>query len=336
MQFKPNALITAFVLAITAGVPAHAGLADFFKSEPKKGAETAGLFASAADAGVKTQPIDGDSKEVPDWLRDSKRLETMLGAEANFKIKDPRVIRTMDAPFPGLLGYVVEATSYSDANPDGKKELFVFYTDKSKRYLMVGMMIDMQKNRDVNLDVERYVRGELADNPAKALRPQDMHGIQVPGSSSSTPLTFVVDLGKKAGRDGVLNLVRLHQTISRAGTNVRPLRIVLVSAGHDEYATAAMAIAYGYETISGNGLAKVLEFSEKGSSVSWLQRQKVNKDTELKRVLGTGIFKMEDNSTQALLARLDTLPLVYVGQGERTVNIPLPSSQADWKALITK
>jgi len=220
--------------------------------------------------------------------------------------------------------------------PDGKNELFVFYTDKSRRYLVVGMMIDMKKDRDINLDVERYVRGELADNPAKALRPQDMHAIMVPGDPAAKPLTFVTDLGPQAGKSSFLNLIHLHSSLAKSGLKPRPLRIVLVSAGHDEMATVAMSMAYGAETISKNGLGKLIEYAEKGSSASWLDSKKITSDPNIKSVLGTGVFKMEDNSTQALLARIDTLPLVYVMDGEKTVNVPLPSNPTEWRNILLK
>ena len=97
-----------------------------------------------------------------------------------------------------------------------------------------------------------------------------------------------------------------------------------------------MAIAYGAETINGTGLVKAMEFAEKARDVAWLQPKSMGKDSEVKRILGTGVFKMEDNSTQALLARLDTLPLVYDGEKERMINVPLPANQADWKRLLTK
>lgn len=323
----------AMAMACLATISAHAGaIGDFMKSSK---ASSSTSVAADEKASIKATPIDPKNKEIPDWLRDSDRLKSMLGAEADFKIENPKVVRRVEAPFPGLEGYVVEATTISEANPEGKQELFVFYTDKSKRYLMVGMMIDMKANRDVNVDVERYVRGELADNPAKALRPQDMNSINVAGTIGS-PLTFVVDLGKQAGRESTLNLLRFHQTLKSTGAGVRPIRLVLVSAGDDEFATAAMAMAYGDEVNSGTGLAKVIDFSEKYRDARWLQPNSMGKDAALKRTLGTGIFKMENNSTQALLARIDTLPLVYEGANGRTLNIPLPSTQAQWKALLTK
>lgn len=326
VQVKRTLLLSA-VLSMGLHLPAQA--LDFSKFLKSK----ASTEEAAPSPAVRSAAVDPKAKDVPDWLKDSQKLKDMLGADANFRVENPKVIRRVDAPFPGLEGYVVEATSYSDATPDGKKELFVFYTDKSQRYLMVGMMIDMKRNRDVNLDVERYVRGELEDNPAKALRPQDMHAITVPGGSGS-PLTFVVDLGKQAGRDSMANLVKLHQSLRRNGADIKPLRLVLVSAGHDEYATAAMAMAYGSETINGTGLAKAMEFAERGKNVVWLQPKSMNSNPEAKRILGSGVFKMEDNSTQALLARIDTLPLLYGGEKDRTVNLPLPSTATDWTALL--
>jgi hypothetical protein len=324
--------ILAFSMISNAGV-----IADYLKGSPKTSeAANAQALNGKMDAGLKTSPVDSNAQDIPQWLKDSERLGKMLGDSADFRVENPKVIRKFDSPIPGLDGFVVEATSYSKATPDGKKDIFIFYTDKTRRYLVVGMMIDMKKDRDLNLDIERYVRGELADNPAKALRPQDMHSITIAGNPSAKPLIFVTDLGSQAGKDSFLNLVRLHSSMVKSGANPRPLRVVLVSAGHDEMATVAMSMAYGYETISGNGAAKIVEYAEKGKATPWLESGKIAKDPNIKNVLGNGIFKMEDNSTQALLAKIDTLPLVYDFDGEKTVNVPLPSSASAWKAILTK
>ena len=339
MRFKFATFSTLALVLSCMGSLGHAqsGITDFIKStkNPSAAAKQAGGAASN-DASVKTSAINAKDSDIPEWLRDSARLEKMLGSDANYRVENPKVVRRIEAPIPGLDGFVVEGTSFSDASPDGKKELYVFYTDKSRRYLMVGMMIDMQKDRDMNLDIERFVRGEMADNPARALRPQDMHAITIPGKGKTDPLTFVVDLGPQAGKDSFLNLMRLHKSLMTSGANARALRIVLVSAGHDEFGTVAMAMAYGSEATSGDGIGKLIEYAEKGKAVSWLGSKRMNKDSNIKRVLGTGIFKMEDNSTQALLARLDTLPLIYEGDGQRMKNIPLPTNAVDWRALLLK
>ena len=285
---------------------------------------------------VKSKPVAPADKDVPDWLRDSERLTAMLGDSADTKISNPKVIRKVETPIPGLDGFVVEADTVSTAHPDGKKELFVFYTDKTKRYLVVGMMIDMEKDRDLNMMVERYVRGETADNPAKALRPQDMHGVVLEGDPKLSPLTFVVDLGPEAGKKSLLGIARLHRTLATAkgGPKPRPVRIIPVSAGKDELSTGTMAMAMGFDLLSKDGALRLVEFAEKGASTSWVDSKRLKNDPELKKAIGMGIFRLDDNSTQALLAKIDTLPLIYVGEGEKAKNIPLPSSTEKWREIL--
>ena len=347
MRSKP--LSSALLLSLALPIAASAGIADFFKSPQKSSAPAAQAAAPApatqavaddiklGDMSLKSLAVAPNDSDLPAWLKDSKRIEQMIGADANFKVENPKVIRRIQSPIPGLDGFVVQATSFSDETPEGKQEVYVFYSDAKRRYLMIGMMIDMEKNRDLNQQIERYVRGELAENPAKALRPQDMHAVVLAGAKNSgSPITFVVDLGPKEGKDSFLNLVRLHQTLFKAGANPRPIRFILVSAGSDEYATAAMAIGYGYEDASKDGVSKLVEFAEKGKSTSWLDSKRMGKDTNIKQKLGIGIFKMEDNSSQALLARLDTLPLLYVGSGDKATNVALPVDVVSWRSLLTQ
>ena len=284
---------------------------------------------------IKTSKVD--EKDIPDWLRKRERLEAMLGEDGKSRIENSQVVSKVETPIPGLNGFVVQADVFNDKFPDGKKELFVFYADQTKRYLFVGMLIDMEKERDLNMMTERYVRGELADNPAKALRPQDMHGILVAGGKANkkAPLQFVVDLGHENGKSSFLNVVRLHKSLLDSGKNPRPLRIVLVSGGKDELSTGAMAMSMGYQKISGDGLSRLVEFAEKGRSTPWMDASRLKSDPKLKQAMGIGIFQVEDNSNQALLARLDTLPLIYDGAGDRTKNIMLPTGKQDWINLLT-
>lgn len=316
------ALAVLAACGLGANMPATAsGLSDLLGQKPKNEVKAA------------PPPV----ADVPKWLRDSERLNSMLGDNADARIEDAKVVRKVETPIPGLDGFVVQATVYSTASPEGKQELFVFYSDKTGRYLVVGMMIDTEKDRDLNQMVERHVRGQLSDNPALALRPQEMHGILLKGGKSkASPLTFVVDLGPEPGKSSLLGLVQLHQSMVAKGSNPRPIRIVLVSAGKDETSTGAMAIAMGFDQLAGDGVARLVEYAQKGRATSWMEPKRLKTDDNLKRAVGMGIFRLDANSSQALQARLDTLPLVYDGSGDKTKHIPLPTSQADWQALLLK
>lgn len=292
------------------------------------------LGTKSKDAVQTTSPADED---VPQWLRDSRRLSSLLGDSAEVRIENPKVIRKIETPVPGLQGFIVQADTFSKASPDGKQELYVFYSDKTGRYLVVGMMIDTKKDRDLNQVYERYVRGEMSDNPARALRPEEMRAVMLKGGkSSAVPLDFVIDLGPQEGKSSLLTLVALHKELVTQGANPRPVRIVLVSSGKDELSTGAMAMAIGFDQFSGDGVAKLIEFAQKGRATSWLDAKRMKSDAKLKRAIGTGIFALSENSTQALLARLDTLPLVYESVHGQTTFVPLPASKEEWRMLLTK
>lgn len=328
MRFNLRVLCVSVACTLAAMPVAAAGLSDFI-AKPSR--------INKVDE-IKASAIKPEDPDIPDWLRKSERLEAMLGDEAGSKVENAKVISRVETPVPGMQGFVVQADVVSEKNPEGRKELFVFYTDSTKRYLFVGMLIDTEKERDLNLMTERYVRGQMADNPARALRPQDMHGILIAGgkANKSAPLQFVVDLGHESGKSSFLNVVRLHKSMVDGGKNPRPLRIVLVSAGKDEVSTGAMAMAMGYQKISNDGLARLVEYAEKGRKTPWMDAARLRNDPKLKQAMGLGIFQIEDNSNQALLARLDTLPLIYESTGAATKYIPMPLVRSDWETVFSR
>lgn len=274
-------------------------------------------------------------EEIPQWLKDSRRLNEMLGSDAKVRIENPKVVHKVPNAFAGLDAFVVEGTEFNEDHPDGKKTLYFFYSDPAQEYLFIGMAIDMKRGRDVSMDLERYLRGQLEDSPAKALRPQEMHSIELAGGKTTAPpLTFVVDLGPQAGRDSFLNVVKLHRSLKASGEHPREIRFVMVSNAKDEISAAAMAIAYGAHAATGDGVLRLEEFARDGNRTAWLQPRKLANDAATKRLLGTGIFKLDNNSTQALLAKLDTLPLIYLGTGGKMANAPLPLSATEWRKLL--
>ena len=290
-------------------------------------------FKNSSGASQRLSPPSDE--ETPQWLKDSRRLNELLGSDAGVRIENAKVVHKSPKALAGLDAFVVEATEFSKDHPEGKQQLYFFYSDPGMQYLFVGMAIDMKRGRDVSMDLERYLRGQLAESPAKALRPQEMHGIELAGAKNSgSPLTFVVDLGPKAGRDSFLNVVQLHRSMMAAGQNPRPINFIMVTNAKNEISGAAMAIAYGSHAASRDGVERLVEFASGGEKTAWLQPRKLANDAATKQLLGTGIFKLETNSTQALLAKVDTLPLLYVGTGGKMANTPIPLSAAEWRKLL--
>ena len=328
MQFNLKKICLALFCGLGVTASHAAGLNNFL-TETKINKETSSIKASM---------IKEDSDEIPDWLKKSKRLEMILGEDGKSKIENAKVVSKIESPIKGLFAYVIQADVFSDKNPEGKKELYVFYSDKDGRYLFAGLLIDMKEERDVNQMLERYVRGELADNPANALRPQEMYPITLAGAKekSAEPLYFVVDLSHESGRGGFLNIISLHQQLSKAGQKVKPIKFIMVSAGKDELATGAMALALGNETLNGSGIEKLAEYSRNVKSTNWLQPEAIKKDVAIKQAMGTGVFMLDQNSSQAALAQLDTLPIVYKEIQGNIKNIPLPLTEKDWVDVLTK
>ena len=320
MRFNKLASMVVASLSLSVAVAQTTPLSDYFKGSNGKPPK---LQAPAAE-------------EIPQWLKDSRKLNEMLGSDAKVRIENPKVVHKVSKVFAGLDAFVVEGTEFSDDHPDGKQQLYFFYSDAAQEYLFVGMAIDMKRGRDVSMDLERYLRGQLAESPAKALRPEEMHSIDMPGGKTNAPpLTFVVDLGPQAGRDSFLNVVQMHRSLMASGDNPRTVKFIMVTNAKNELSGAAMAIAYGSHAASGDGVARLVEFARAGEKTAWLQPRKLGNDAGTKQMLGTGIFKLDTNSTQALLAKLDTLPLIYIGSGGKTSNVPVPLSAPEWKKLLT-
>lgn len=320
MRFNRLTALCLTALALQTAVAGTSPLSEFFSNPVGKAPK---ITAPAPD-------------DVPQWLRDSRRLQEMLGSDAKVRIDNPKVIHKVPNAFAGLDAFVVEGTEFNADHPDGKRTLYFFYSDPAQEYLFIGMAIDMKRGRDVTMDLERYLRGQLEESPAKALRPQEMHSIEMAGGKSKLPpLTFVVDLGPQAGRDSFLNVVQLHRSLLASGASPRAIRFVLVSNAKNELSGAAMAIAYGSHSMKGDGVQRLEEFARGGEKTSWLQPRRLSNDAATKQMLGTGIFKLDNNSTQALLAKIDVLPLVYVGAGGKMTNTPLPLTASEWRVLLT-
>ncbi len=291
-----------------------------------------------AEGQVATPIEQGQSMEnenLPEWFKDSKRLSELLGGKAVGNVTDAKVIRRTPTPIAGLDALVIEGT-VSSQGVDPHPETFVIYLDKTGRYLVAGLVIDMEKNRNLGQLIDRQVRGERADNPALALDPLDMHGVTaVNQNARDETIIIVADLGPEKGRQNILSIHQLYTSLVASGQSLAHLKIIPVSAGKDEMATAAMAMAMGYDDLrTGDGYNKIIEFSEKGKNAPWLDKQRLQAEKDLKAVMGRGIFKLDDNSTQALLAKLNTLPLVYRETKGKVEYLPLPTSSEDWKKLF--
>lgn len=337
-------LLLACSCAVAAST-AQAGLFDAFSSQakipPLQEEKTAPEAVPAPKEGKKSVKEESPvpEEQIPDWFKDSERLASLLGGNALGKVSAPRVIRRMESPVPGLDALVIEAEvqpkSEKGEYEEPRKELFIIYVDKANRHLIAGLFIDMEKNRNVGLLLERQVKGEREDSPAKALDVMAMHGVlSSPPEEGREPIIVVIDLGHEKGRSALANVAQYHASLEKSARR-RPLKIIPVSAGQNELATGAMAMALGYEQMkSGNGYAKLVEYANLGDKAPWLDKTRLRNEGLLKQVMGLGIFKLDDNSTQALLARVDTLPLVYSVRNGRAIPIPTPLSTTDWKAVL--
>lgn len=294
------------------------------------------LGHAAAQSDFKIKPLPTTDKELPSWMKDSQRLARILDGDDISEIKNPKVIGRYETPIDGLFAVAVQATVIAKDN-SSREDYFIFYTDKTSRYLVAGLLIDVEKNRNVGQIVEQYIRGQVAGSPARALNLLQLHAVQWnPSQEKDGVITIVIDIGPAEGRRSFLNIAALHQKMGKTG-KVRPLRIIPVTNAKDELSTAAMSMALGFEHMKpGDGYNKLLEFADIGNKASWLQKDRLLKEAKLKEVLGIGAFKMEENTTQAVLAKVDRLPLIYINEKGTLKNIPVPTQQKEWETLLRK
>ena len=297
----------------------------------------AGFLSQAlaqTDTNIKATPLKGD--ELPSWMKDSQRLAKILDGDDIGEVKNPKVVGRYETPIEGLFAVAVQATVISKTKEE-REDYFIFYTDKTNRYLIAGLLIDVEKNRNIGQVVEQYIRGNIASSPAKALNINLLHSVHWnPSAEKDGVITVVVDIGPDDGKRNFLNIAGLHQNLAKKG-KVHPLRIIPVSNGKNELATAAMAMALGFEGFKpGDGYNKLLEFADRGEKASWLQKERLMNDVKLKEALGMGAFKMEENTTYAVLAKIQRLPLIYVNEKGSIKNIPVPTERKDWEALLRK
>lgn len=291
------------------------------------------LAAERSDV-EKKELLNAEEQDLPEWFRDSQRLSQLLGGKAVGDVSDAKVIQRLPTPIDGLDALVIEGI-VADGEREPHPQTFVIYVDKGDRYLVAGLLIDMETNRNLGQLIDQQVRGERADNPALALNPTRMHAIYTdPARSEDDSLIMVVDLGPERGRRNLFNVATLRKNLKASGQSVRSLRIVPVSAGQDELSTAAMAMALGFDQLKGDGFDKLIEYAAQGRQAPWLDKKKLREDPQLKEVMGLGIFKLDENSTQALLSRINTLPVIYEIKENKVHYIPTPTSDEDWKQLL--
>jgi hypothetical protein len=281
---------------------------------------------------------DADLDELPDWFHDSERLSEMLGGKVAGEVENAKVIRRIQTPIKGLDAVVIKGTiNAPDKIP--YEEIFTLYMDKTNQYLVSGMMIDIKANREVGTMIARYVKGESADNPARALDVMSMGRLTAGGNKAgfTEPGTifYVSDFAQEAARSNLINIHNLRNKLIKSGKKVHPFAVIPVSEGKDEMSSVASSMSFGYEALSsGDGYNKLIEFAAKGNAASWLQPMKIKGDPKLIQIVGLGVQHIDNNTSAALLARVNSLPLVYTTDGESAQWIPLPTSEKEWETIL--
>ena len=105
MRFNKLASLLVASLSLSVAVAQTTPLSDYFKGSNGKPGK---LQAPAAE-------------EIPQWLKDSRKLNDMLGSDAKVRIENPKVVHKVSKVFAGLDAFVVEGTEFSDDHPDGKQ-----------------------------------------------------------------------------------------------------------------------------------------------------------------------------------------------------------------------
>lgn len=93
MRFNKVVAAVATLFALTVGHAQTNTLSDYLKS-----------------TGLKTQALEPPSaEETPQWLKDSKRLNELLGSDAKTRIENAKVVHKVPKAFAGLDAFVVRA-----------------------------------------------------------------------------------------------------------------------------------------------------------------------------------------------------------------------------------
>src|SRR5690606_5122666 len=100
----------------------------------------------------------------------------------------------------------------------------------------------------------------------------------------------------------------------------------------DERSVAGMAMALGRDRFQPKtGYAMLVDYAQTKGQPSWMTPERMNADPKMKEIIGQGVFALEENSSQAIEARVSTLPVVFEKDGAKYTQIPIPTS---WRAAL--
>ncbi len=289
-----------------------------------------------AQSGEET-PSESESQEMPEWFKYAEKIKGLIGSNKVSTIENVKLLRRFDTPIAGLDALVVQA----DITPiDGEPytDLFVFYVDKQNRYLLSGIFINMEKQIEYSRSLVRYARGQFFQGPEKSLNPLDMYGVAAsPFDRPDTKgaMHIVTSLKYENQCELVGRIEGIRQQTIKEGKKPAPVFYYFISDGTDETSAFIGAMIMGYDRIEGgNGYAKLLEFCAKGRSFDWTNPNKIKSDPYLKKVLAYGLQAIEENSSAALYAKIDRIPLLYLYDGGHARYVEFPRQREEFESLV--
>lgn len=265
----------------------------------------------AALGGVAAGVFAQDSLDQK--LEDLERMMQKSGV-AMPAFRELKLVAKEPGPFAGMDALVYDAM----VDQDGRSvpQRIVFFTDKERRYLVMGSILDLNEKRDVGEHIAySTLSGELS---LASLQRVPL----LPGKSKRT-VSIVVDLGEQGGRSFVSDLMGKRNQLSAT------VEMALVSNAQDEGAVGGQAIIAGsqatpffYESLS--------QWLKDNKRAAFMAKDKLRKDPMIQARLGRGIFHIESNTNALLTANVKKLPLIYITEDGKSRSVKPPANAADW------
>ena len=251
-----------------------------------------------------------------------ERLESLMQSTGTKHVSftSMRLLERRPSPIAGLETLIYDVMVEEEGGRTYPQRIAVF-SDKSRRYLVMGAIIDINTRRD------------LADEAVAAYKDRDLSlsAMQrvplLPNPKASRTVTIVIDLGHEKARRFLDEVMR-----RRKGFTAH-VELALVSDAKQTISVGAQAIIAGSagEEFFYDALSQWLRKAERSD---FLDAQRLRKDPNIQARLGRGIFHVERNTTELLEAGLSRLPLLLITDKSGSHPVATPRTDAEWASIF--
>lgn len=249
-----------------------------------------------------------------------RRLEEMMQRSGvqHLSFSSMRLVKRQPSPIPGLETLVYDVMVDEGGRVEPRR--IAVFTDKKRRYLVMGSIIDMENKQDLG-------EAAVASIKDRQVALSALQRVALLPRQSQRTVTVVIDLGNEKARRFLSDL------ISRRNTFKVHVDMALASNAQDQKAVGAQAIIAGsageeffYDALS--------QWLRRAGDAAFLQPEKLRQDPDIQSRLGRGIFHIERNSTELLDAGVTRLPMLFVTDKSGVKQVALPKTEADWAKIF--